>query len=191
MDKLPDVAGSRGLSQSSETPSSAWKQKEILTAAKNLLGCYRTGDANDPEIYITAAVRVMSQYPLDVVQRVVDPITGLPGKINWLPTVKEIRDACQEIYGPTQRLNEWKDKAAQQLAEREKLDTERARRPTLAELHTKYDGPNGEPWGLDVGRRRPMSRDEARGKLASRFGQAALDGAPDSPAADYHTTDLP
>ena len=28
----------------------------------------------------------------------INPVTGLPAKSNWLPTVKEVFDACDELY---------------------------------------------------------------------------------------------
>lgn len=105
--------------------------------AKLLLGCYRTGDANDPEVYTAAAIAVLSDYPLDVVQRVVDPRSGLPSRIRWLPTVSEIREACQEIHGVRQRMQEWERSAAEQVAARVREEEIRKSRPTLDELRAQ------------------------------------------------------
>jgi hypothetical protein len=100
-----------------------------------LLGCYRTGDAHDPQMYVAAAIRVLSDYPIETQRFVTDPLTGLPSKVNWLPTVKEIRDACEEHHGPMRRAMEREALARKQLAERQTLQiTDNRPRPTYEEL---------------------------------------------------------
>lgn len=59
-----------------------------------LFGCYRKGDAADPEIYVAAVTAILSEYPAEVVDFVCDPRTGLPRKLSFLPTVAEIAAAC-------------------------------------------------------------------------------------------------
>lgn len=59
-----------------------------------LLGCYRTGDANDPEVYAAAIIAVLSDYSLEVMRLVCDPRCGLPSRVSWLPTVAEVKSAC-------------------------------------------------------------------------------------------------
>jgi len=88
--------------------SSARISEETLEAAARhatlLLGCFRTGDANDPEVYTSAVVAVLSRYPEEVMCAVSDPSGGLPGRLQWLPSVKEVRDACQLEFERLQRL---------------------------------------------------------------------------------------
>jgi hypothetical protein len=82
-----------------------------------LIGCFRTGEAADPEVYVTAISAVLAQYPEQVVRDVTDPIIGLPSRSKWLPTVSEVREACEALvqrerdaearqrqYAETQRL---------------------------------------------------------------------------------------
>jgi hypothetical protein len=83
-----------------------------------LLGCFRAGESNDPEVYTGAVIAVLSDYPLDVIARVVDPRNGLPSRINWLPTIAEIKSACEDIEGPRRRSREWESGARRQIAER-------------------------------------------------------------------------
>ena len=85
--------------------------------AKILLGCYRTGDANDPAIYSGAVIAVLSDYPIDVVAACVDPRTGLPAQSKWLPTVAEIKDFCEARMRP-RRLEM---QARRQIEERDRL----------------------------------------------------------------------
>jgi hypothetical protein len=65
-----------------------------------LLGCYRKGEAADPEVYVTSVATVLANYPEDVVMIVTDPVRGIPGRVNWLPTVAEVRLACEAEMKP-------------------------------------------------------------------------------------------
>ena len=115
--------------------------------ARLLLGCYRTGDANDPETYVAAIAAVLAQYSEGIVTQVTHPVTGLPSAKSWLPTVKEVHDACEEAMAPAIRQQQRERQVAELLAEREAIEAARGQvRPTLEEMHAKY-GPN---WGLDL-----------------------------------------
>lgn len=96
---------------------------EYFRLGRLLLGSYRTGEASDPEVYISGVVRILSAYPLDVVRQVVDPLDGLPSYIGWLPKFSEVKAACERIAGPTSidRMSDWDRRTQQQLAEREQL----------------------------------------------------------------------
>lgn len=87
--------------------------------AKLLLGCYRTGDANDPEVYTAAVVAVLSDYPEDVVAHVCDPRRGLPATNQWLPTVAEVRLACENRAHRLASEREREQRIERQLSERE------------------------------------------------------------------------
>src|SRR5690348_11532372 len=112
-----------------------------------LLGCYRKGDAENPDTYTAAIAAVLSEYPTDIIRRATDPRTGIAGKSKWLPSVAEVRDFCEAEYAPVRRQQE-----RERLAEERKRMLpppveDRAKRPTYEELKAKY-GPN---WGLIVG----------------------------------------
>lgn len=59
-----------------------------------MFGCYRRGDANDPDTYCAAVAATLSRFPQAVVEYVTDPRTGIPGSIAWLPSVAEVKSAC-------------------------------------------------------------------------------------------------
>jgi hypothetical protein len=61
-----------------------------------MFGCYRTGDANDPETYTAAVAAVLAEYSPEVVCAVTDPRKGLPRKLKWLPSVAEVAEACEQ-----------------------------------------------------------------------------------------------
>jgi hypothetical protein len=111
--------------------------------AKLLFGCYRTGDANDPETYVAAITAILARFPEEIITQVTHPDTGLPsnGK-GWLPTVKEVKDACNEAYEPIVQNELRLKRVKEQIEMRER--EERGERPTLEQLKAKY-GPN---WGI-------------------------------------------
>lgn len=80
---------------------------EAKKQAALLLGCYRTGDANDPEVYAAAIVAVLSDYSPEVMTEVCDPRTGLPSRLSWLPTVAEVKTACNEAHERRERMKEY------------------------------------------------------------------------------------
>jgi len=69
-----------------------------------MLGCYRRGDAIDPETYSAAIVAVLSEFPQHVVEYVTDPRTGIPGNFQWLPSVAEVKQACIQRQAYLDRL---------------------------------------------------------------------------------------
>src|SRR6185312_14188698 len=90
------------LTISAEQLPASMARNEALTSyaasrAKLLLGCYRTGDANDPATYVAA---ITARFPEEIITAVTHPATGLPSKKGWLPTVKEVHDACLDAHQP-------------------------------------------------------------------------------------------
>lgn len=89
--------------------------------ARLLFGCYRRGDANDPKTYVTAVAAVLADYPDETIRYVTDPRTGMASRGDWLPTVGEVKRACEDHYGPTRRAIDREAQERRQLAEREML----------------------------------------------------------------------
>jgi hypothetical protein len=107
-----------------------------------MLDCFRTGEANNPEVFVTAIAATLARYPDQVIYDVTDPRTGIPSKISWMPTIKDVREACDRAYAPIQQQVERERRIAEQLAAREA--EENKPRPTLEQLQAKY----GKDWGL-------------------------------------------
>lgn len=42
-----------------------------------------------------AVAATLAEYGPEVVEYVTDPRTGLPAKLKWLPSVAEVREACE------------------------------------------------------------------------------------------------
>lgn len=61
-----------------------------------LFGCYRKGDANDPDTYVAAITAILSEYDPAVIKRVTDPRLGIARKSKWMPNPAELSEACDE-----------------------------------------------------------------------------------------------
>lgn len=147
-----------------------------------MLGCYRRGDAEDPETYATAVAAVLAEYSPAIVQRVTDPRTGLAGRSKFLPTVSEVREACEAEAAVVERAAKRERAVQEQLARRaedERWRQDRAARPTYAELKTKH----GENWGLQAREPRDEAAESDRGRRAYEQGcEQAVRSWGDEPA---------
>ncbi|SDQ99236.1 hypothetical protein SAMN05519103_00332 [Rhizobiales bacterium GAS113] len=85
-------------------------------AARQLLGFFRKGDAEDPDTYVAGLAAVLAKYPPDVVRAVAGPY-GIAGKTKFLPTLSEVRDACEEAMRP-------RYEAAAREAERKRIEAQ-------------------------------------------------------------------
>lgn len=110
--------------------------------ARLLLGCYRTGDANDPGTYVAAITAILARYPEEIITEVTHPATGLPKKKSWLPTVKEVADACEDAVEFSVNHQARLKRIQEQLEMRARED--RGEKPTLEQLKAKY----GDDWGI-------------------------------------------
>lgn len=64
-----------------------------------LFACYRAAEASEPAIYLSATSRVLQRYSEDVVRSVCDPVDGLPSQLKFLPSIAEIKLACEKASG--------------------------------------------------------------------------------------------
>lgn len=136
-----------------------------MQAAKTLFGCYRRDDAADPETFSAATAAVFSRYAPEVVRLVTDPRTGLPGTSKFLPTISEVREACELEAGRIQRRADHLAQIDRQIAERKADEVRRAAevRPSLDDLKAKH-GPN---WGLTE-QKQDSDRDRKRRETFER-----------------------
>lgn len=135
------------LQQLVAQPSVSAETLRQATSQVNLFfGSFRKADADDPETFTAGCTRLFTAYHPDVVRYVVDPVTGLPGRSEWLPSLKKVKEALDERAGYIARLQAAAERERVQLEERKREERERAPRPTLDELKQQY----GESWGLSV-----------------------------------------
>jgi hypothetical protein len=113
---------------------------------KLMLDCFRTGGANSPETFVAAIAATLARYPDEVIYEVTDPRTGLPSQLTWMPTIKEVYDACERILLPIRVREEREKRIAEQLEARRLEDERQANKPTYDQLKDKY----GPDWGITV-----------------------------------------
>jgi hypothetical protein len=104
--KTPHVTFTRECSPSNESRTSATYATE---RAKILFGCYRRGEANDPDTYVAAVAAVLQHYAPEIIKAVTDPYGGLPGRKSeqgWagLPDVADVKEACEAEAVRQERL---------------------------------------------------------------------------------------
>lgn len=101
-----------------------------------MVRCYpwAKGDASANETWIAAAVGTLMRYPVAVVVAVTHPVTGLPGRCNWIPPIAVIRQACEEECAPLRRQTT----RNQRGAETRRLTGTRPTRPSDDQLDDQF-----------------------------------------------------
>lgn len=84
-----------------------------------MLGCYRRNEVADEEVFTRAIIAVLCDYPENVVRVVTNPARGLPATLKWLPSIAEVRDACELEMEPI--LRERQRHATRLAQQRERL----------------------------------------------------------------------
>lgn len=90
-------------------------EKEAAELVTVLMGCYRRGEVESPEIFVRAAIAMFRTFPFSACRAVVDPVKGLPSKLKWLPSIAEIREALDAEIAPSLRMAE-RENARRQAA---------------------------------------------------------------------------
>jgi hypothetical protein len=124
-----------------------------------MVGSFRRGEAGDPGIYTAAVAKVLAGYENDVMDYVTDPAVGLASKSDFLPTIKQIKDACED------RLAVLTEKA---LRRRDYLE-QIAQPLPIADMRPKEVNPNLIGWQDLPPDYRPIGRfenPERKAKLA-------------------------
>lgn len=149
---------------------------EVATRrASILLGCYRKGDAEDPQTFVAAVASILASYPQEVAYRVTDPRSGLPGKSKWLPTPAEVREACEAEMAPArawEAQQRRREETERNLAPANAKRVEAARWADLiAAIGPPLDrpgiNPKSEEWLLEYGRRPLKISDDLARNLAT------------------------
>jgi len=62
-----------------------------------MFGCYRTGEANDPNTYAAAIAAILAEYDSETIKRVTDPRTGIARALRFLPNPAEVAAASDAV----------------------------------------------------------------------------------------------
>lgn len=92
---------------------------------------------------MAAITAVLARFPEVVITAVTHPVTGLPSTKSWLPTVKEVLDACAIAVRPIAENEARLKRIKEQLEMREREAA--GIKPTRGQLQEKY----GDNWGLE------------------------------------------
>jgi hypothetical protein len=130
-----------------------------------MFGCFRRGEANDPEIYTASVASVLAEYPEQVINFVTDPRTGLPSRCNFLPTVKEVRDACEHEMAPRRAEMARAARIRAQLEANREAEVDRSSRPSYEDIQRKFADA-----GIMIGGRQRVGATEPVEKMIERLG---------------------
>jgi len=87
---------------SSPKSGHSMNQREIYATerAKILFGCYRKGDANDPDTYVAAVAAVLAAYDYELIREVTDPRSGIQASekhCTFMPQAGEVKVYCDAV----------------------------------------------------------------------------------------------
>lgn len=140
MKQLAASAPQPSALQNRDSDSALSRETYCLRAVRVMYACWRKSDAFDPEIFAAGAASVLAEYSLDIVDLICDPRTGLPSRLQFPPTIKEIRDSCDSVVSIRKEQADRDKRLRRQFAEREEFDREvedRKSHPTASELEAK------------------------------------------------------
>jgi hypothetical protein len=69
---------------------------EATQAAENLIGLYPAREVQNAKTFAAGVTALMAAYPVYAVKRVCHPVTGIPSRLKWLPTIAEIKAALDD-----------------------------------------------------------------------------------------------
>jgi hypothetical protein len=93
--------------ETSSKPSINQRLAYASQRAEVLFGCYRRGDANDPERYVAAIAAVLSDYDFEIIKEVTDPRTGIctaEKYMSFMPNAGELKVYCEGIAARRERI---------------------------------------------------------------------------------------
>jgi hypothetical protein len=113
-----------------------------------MFGCFRKGEANDPDVYVAAITATLARYSEDIITAVTHPTKGLPIELDWLPSVRQVYQACEVLNQSANAAAKRRRDIDELLAERKRDDAidddERARvGKAMAELAASLNSGSG------------------------------------------------
>jgi len=107
--------------QSEETSRSGHDRAYLAKKVATIFACYRKDEAHNPEMYAAAVTAVMSDFPREVIDFVIDPRTGILGVSKFMPSVAEIKEACENAHRKMCEDRERERRIQAQLAARDEV----------------------------------------------------------------------
>jgi hypothetical protein len=149
-------------------------------AADRLFGFFPRSAASDPQVFMAGVVELLAGYPAWVADRILSPKHGLPAHHTFLPSIKEIRERCEDEFKAHRYAREF-DQTSDAL--RLKYSAPQLEgpapppRPTYTELKARY----GPKWGItDPNHEKRAAVYLSAAELRAKYG-SAFDLCPDQP----------
>src|SRR5262245_22541962 len=104
-------------------------QKRLEAAVRHttqLLSFYPEKSVTNADVFVAACVAILAHFPEDIAQAVVDPVSGLPSKLKWFPSLAEIRTECDQLNNAARAADRRASNLAKQIAESQVRDQELA-----------------------------------------------------------------
>lgn len=114
---------------------------------------------------MAAIAATLARYSEAIITDVTHPVGGLPSRLTWLPTVKEVFDACEAEAQRMAAHAARERRIQEQLTARAEEDRHDEVRPTPEQMKAKY----GENWGLSDPPRAPSAPAPTWGAIASAY----------------------
>src|SRR5574337_1562464 len=142
--------------------------------ASRLFGFYRASEANDPEIFMAGAAAILARYPEEIVRRVCSP-SGLPASSKWLPSLTEIRCACDSALRPDLSMRARQDRIVAQLEARERgvseAERERVARGRAALREELRGGTGAKTAAMDARSAPPELREQISARIMDQLAE--------------------
>jgi hypothetical protein len=111
--------------------------------AHRLIAFYPAIAASDPTVFVAGLVMLLGNYPREVVESALSPLSGIPSKYKFIPSLVGVKEELEERYAPILRAAE-RERARNQTITHLRIAGPVTQRPTLEELKQKY----GPTFGL-------------------------------------------
>lgn len=86
--------------------------RRALELATAMAGMFKPDRETDERAFLPIFAKLFELYPESVALAVANPITGLPSKLKFFPSIAEVRAACEEAFAPQRQWLE-RDEARQ------------------------------------------------------------------------------
>lgn len=97
-------------------------------AADRLIGFYPSIMASDPKIYAAGLVQLFSRYPEHLVAKAIDPVDGLPGSCDFLPTIAKVKAFIEPLWQDELRTAERRERFNRKALPKPERDPEADKR---------------------------------------------------------------
>jgi hypothetical protein len=127
MGEMALLGKSTDLTRLNNSSENILEEGDWLTEmARNLYKSFTNSEDECPYIVAKNYVTILSRYPVEIIQKVCDPMSGLPSELKWVAGPKELRECCEKHFAPILRARERDDRLARQMARRREDEAARS-----------------------------------------------------------------